>query len=72
MKSLNNLFLIEIDFGKVVVIQGLVLNLSLYLLSFFNGACFPLILLMKLKKFWKDVLVSLFLSFRIWDHYIAQ
>ena len=60
MKFLNNLFLIEIDFGKAVVIQGLVLNLSLYLVSFFNGAYFPMILLMKLKKFWKDVLVSLF------------
>ena len=59
MKSLNNLFLIETDFFSAVVNQGLVLNLSLYLLSFFNGECLSRILLMESKMFWKDVLVLL-------------
>ena len=30
---------IEIDFGSAGVIQGFALNFSLYLLTFFNGAC---------------------------------
>ena len=33
------LFLIEIDFCNAGVIQGLVLNLDLYLVIFLNGAC---------------------------------
>ena len=49
MKSLNSLFLIDIDFCSAMVIQELVLNLSLYLLSFFNGACLSRILLMESK-----------------------
>ena len=72
MKPLNNLFLIELDFCSAVVILGLVLNLVLYLLSFFNGACLSRIPFMESKKFWKDVLVSLFWSCRIWDQSIAK
>ena len=72
MKSLNNLFLIETDFFSAVVNQGLVLNLSLYLLSFFNGECLSRILLMESKMFWKDVLVLLSWSFRIWGKSIAK
>ena len=35
----RNLFLKEMDFWRAGVIQGFVLNFSLYLSTFFNGAC---------------------------------
>ena len=58
MKPVNNLFLIEIDFCSVVINKGLVLNLSLYLLSFFNWAWLSRILLMESKKFQERYIYS--------------
>ena len=48
------------DFCNAVVIQGLVLNFSLYLVILLYDACLPRILFMKSKKFWNDVSMLLF------------
>ena len=63
MQYLKNLFLREINFCSPLVIQGLVFNLSLYSVSFFEGECLSRILLMESKKFWKEVLTLLSSSF---------
>ena len=61
------MFLIEIDFCSVMVIQGLVLNFSLCLLIFLNGASLSSILFKDSKKvleWWIDFIVLKFTGVR--------
>ena len=52
-------------FCNAGIIQGLVLNLSIYLVIFVNGTCSSRILFMESKRFWNDaMLMLLFWSFK--------
>ena len=63
----SNIYRLHLD----LVVKQLCCN-SLYLLSIFDGACLLRILFMESKKFWKDVLVSLFWSFKMRGQSVAK